>query len=139
MATVKGINVKGYCDAVDTELAGMKERINELREDVKRTYGADSELFHTHERHLLELADFIDWKLHILMKACPSTGRARIRMSRVLYPWVRPRRRRGPISPAGTWAGNRFPRTTCDEGRRESFRRLFMAYRRPLPERIILH
>ncbi len=71
MATVKGINVKGYCDAMDTELAGMKDRINALREDAKRTYGADSELFHTHERHLVELADFIDWKLQILMKACP--------------------------------------------------------------------
>lgn len=71
MATVKDINVKGYCDAVNTELAGMKERIRALREDVKRAYGPDSELVRTHERHLVELADMIEWKLQILMKACP--------------------------------------------------------------------
>ena len=71
MATVKNINVKGYCDAVNNDLMDMKDRIHELREDVRKTYGAESEISRTHERHLVELADIIEWKLQILMKACP--------------------------------------------------------------------
>ncbi len=71
MATIKDVSVNNYCDAVSNELAAMKAKINELREDVKRVYGAGNELTLTHERHLCELEDFIDWKLQILMKVCP--------------------------------------------------------------------
>ncbi len=72
MATVKDIKkVNDYCDAVNNELASMKQRLHELGEDVKRTYGADNELALTHGKHLCELADMIEWKLQILMKACP--------------------------------------------------------------------
>lgn len=71
MAMVKDINVKGFCDTVYTELSGMKERILAMRDDLARTYGAESELFGTYERHLCELADQIDWKLQILSHACP--------------------------------------------------------------------
>lgn len=71
MATIKGVKVNDYCDAVSNELAAMKMKINDLREDVKKVYGADSDLSQTHERHLCELEDFIEWKLQILMKVCP--------------------------------------------------------------------
>jgi hypothetical protein len=71
MATVKNIKVNDYCDAVNSELAGMKARIHELQEDVKRTYGPDNEVALAHSKHLCELADMIEWKLQILMKSCP--------------------------------------------------------------------
>jgi hypothetical protein len=71
MATIMNAKVNGYCDALNAELVGMKTRIEVLREDAKRTYGPDNELTRTHERHLAELADTIEWKLRILMKACP--------------------------------------------------------------------
>jgi hypothetical protein len=71
MATAKNININEYCDAVNSELASMKMKINELRDDVRKTYGPENDVARTHERHLVELADIIEWKLQILMKACP--------------------------------------------------------------------
>ncbi len=71
MATVKDIDVKGYCDTIHNELSGMKKRIDAMQENLERTYGAESEVYEIHSRHLCELADFIDWKLQILMKVCP--------------------------------------------------------------------
>ena len=71
MATVKNIKVNDYCDAVNNELVSMKKRLHELSEYVKRTYGPENDLVLTHQRHLCELSDMIEWKLQILMKACP--------------------------------------------------------------------
>ena len=71
MATLKNAKVNSYCDALNNELVNMKTRIDVLREEVKKTYGLENELTRTHERHLAELSDTIEWKLRILMKACP--------------------------------------------------------------------
>lgn len=70
MGTVKDMK-KGFCDDVFTELSGMKKRIIDLRDDLARTYGAETDIFGTYERHLCELADQIEWKLQILSHACP--------------------------------------------------------------------
>ena len=71
MGTVKDTTINGYCDSVNHELSEMKEGILILREGAKKTYGVESVQFLTYERHLAELADMIDWKLQLLMKACP--------------------------------------------------------------------
>jgi hypothetical protein len=71
MATVKEINVKGFCDAAYTELSGMKKKILDMRDDLAHTYGAETKVFGMYERHLRELADQIEWKLQILSHACP--------------------------------------------------------------------
>jgi hypothetical protein len=71
MATVKNIKINNYCDAVNEELASMKMKIDTLREDVIKAYGAENELARSHEQHLLELAAMIEWKLQLLMKSCP--------------------------------------------------------------------
>jgi hypothetical protein len=71
MATAKNIKVNSYCDTVTHELSEMKEGIDILREEAKKTYGAESMQYRTYERHLCELADMIDWKFQLLMKACP--------------------------------------------------------------------
>jgi len=71
MATVKEINVKSFCDAAYTELSGMKKKILDMREDLARSYGAETKVFGMYERHLRELADQIEWKLQILSHACP--------------------------------------------------------------------
>ncbi len=71
MATVKNIKVNGYCDEVNNELTAMKKSIHLLREDARNTYGTESEQFLAFDRHLCELADMIDWKLQLLIKACP--------------------------------------------------------------------
>ena len=71
MATAKDITTREYCDEVLGELAYMIENINELRGEVKKVYGPDSEIVKAHEKHLGELAEYIDWKLQILTAACP--------------------------------------------------------------------
>ncbi len=71
MATKKNIKLTDYCNDVSNELMDMKAKIDVLREDVKKAYGAENPVTREHERHLCELADMIEWKLQILMKACP--------------------------------------------------------------------
>lgn len=71
MGTVKDIKKNAYCDEVLGELAYMIQGVHELREMLGTTYGKDTELFRVHDRHLVELADYMDWKLQILTTACP--------------------------------------------------------------------
>ena len=71
MGTVKDIKKNAYCDEVLGELAYMIQGVHELREMLGKTHGKDTELFRVHDRHLVELADFMDWKLQILTTACP--------------------------------------------------------------------
>lgn len=71
MAKAKDIDVKGYCDTLYSELSGIKKGIVGLKAKLEKTYGAESEMFRTHGQHLFELTNFVDWKLQILMKACP--------------------------------------------------------------------
>jgi hypothetical protein len=71
MGTVKNIKVNSYCDEVNEQLMRMKESIHELQDDAKKTYGVDSVRAKTYDQHLHELADMIEWKLQLLMKACP--------------------------------------------------------------------
>ncbi len=71
MATVKNIKINGYCDELSGKLMSIKESIHLLREDAKKAYGEDSESSNIYERHLSELSDMVEWKLQLLMKACP--------------------------------------------------------------------
>ena len=71
MATAKNTKVYGYCDDISKELASMKKRLFELQDEVKSVYGEDNDLARAHSRHLCELADMVEWKLQLLMKACP--------------------------------------------------------------------
>lgn len=71
MATAKETLVKGYCDTVYMDLAGMRKKLLDMRDNLERTYGANTEIFAKYDRHLCELADQIEWKLQILAKACP--------------------------------------------------------------------
>ncbi len=68
MATAKFLNEKGYLLEVYRELEGIKERIKGLREDLATTYGREGKVFMTHDRHLLEMEEYIDWKLQVLEK-----------------------------------------------------------------------
>ncbi len=68
MATANVPNEKGYLLEVYRELGEIKERINRLRKDLATTYGHEGNVFMAHDRHLLEMAEYIDWKLQILEK-----------------------------------------------------------------------
>jgi hypothetical protein len=71
MGTVKDIKKTEYCDEVLNELTFMMQNIHELRGMLEKAYGRDSEVFRVHDRHLVELAEYMDWKLQILATACP--------------------------------------------------------------------
>jgi len=77
MATIKNTNITNYCDDLNKELSGMKIRIDALRDDVKKAFGPETEVFRAHEQHLVELSNIIEWKLQILMKVCPFDWKGR--------------------------------------------------------------
>jgi len=68
MATSNEIKEETYFEDVFRELEGIKMRLYALREELTRTYGLDSPMLLAHDRHLVEMAEYIDWKLQILEK-----------------------------------------------------------------------
>ncbi len=70
--TVSGkTDIKGYCDSLFAELSDMKTKLECFVDDIKYVEGFDSKVIETHNKHLKELIETIDWKLEILTKACP--------------------------------------------------------------------
>jgi hypothetical protein len=68
MATAKEIKENVYFEEVYNVLEGFKMKLALLREDLARTYGEESRIFLDHDRHLLEMAEYIDWKIQVLEK-----------------------------------------------------------------------
>jgi len=68
MATANEIKEKVFFEEVYKVLEGFKMRIFLLREELARTYGKDSRMFLDHDRHLIEMAEYIDWKIQVLEK-----------------------------------------------------------------------
>ena len=68
MATANEMKEKAYFEDVYKELESIKMRVNLLREELFRTYGKDSPMLLAHDRHLVELAEYVDWKLQVLEK-----------------------------------------------------------------------
>jgi hypothetical protein len=68
MGTAMEMKEKAYFEDVDRELEGIRRRIYLLREDLDRTYGKDNPVLIAQDRHLVELAEYVDWKLQVLEK-----------------------------------------------------------------------
>jgi hypothetical protein len=68
MATANELKEKAYFEDVYKELESMKMKLYMLREELARTYGKDSPMLLAHDRHLVEMAEYIDWKLLVLEK-----------------------------------------------------------------------
>jgi len=68
MGTAMEMKEKTYFEDVDRELEGIKRRIYLLREELARTYGKDNPMLIAQDRHLVELAEYVDWKLQVLEK-----------------------------------------------------------------------
>lgn len=71
MAIAKKINENEYLVEVFKELEAVKERILALRKDLAAAYGGEGKRFMEHDRHLLEMAEYIEWKLQVLEKGTP--------------------------------------------------------------------
>jgi hypothetical protein len=68
MGTAMELKEKSYFEDVDRELEGIKMRIYLLREELARTYGKDNPMLIAQDRHLVELVEYVDWKLQVLEK-----------------------------------------------------------------------
>ena len=68
MATAMEMKEKAYFEEVNKELEGIKMRILVLREELAKTYGKDSPILIAKDRHLVELVEYVDWKLQVLEK-----------------------------------------------------------------------
>jgi len=68
MATANELKEKVYFEEVYKVLEGIKMRLYVLREELAKTYGKDSKMLLDHDRHLIEMAEYIDWKLQVLEK-----------------------------------------------------------------------
>ena len=81
MATVKPIGMRGpsekdYLQEVFSELKDMNGRLLTLRRDLAEVSGREGRLFREHDRHLLEMAEYIEWKLQVLEKGTPFDWKA---------------------------------------------------------------
>ncbi len=68
MATANELKERIYFEDIYKELEGIKMRLYLLREELSRTYGKDSPMLLAHDRHLIEMAEYVDWKLQVLEK-----------------------------------------------------------------------
>ena len=68
MATAREIKEKVYFDEIYTVLEEFKARLYALRDELAKTYGKDSSIFVAHDRHLLDMAEYMDWKMQVLEK-----------------------------------------------------------------------
>lgn len=68
MTAVKAITEKEYLKELFSELESVKGRVLALRKDVAQVTAGKGTIFAAHDRHLLELAEYIDWKLQVLEK-----------------------------------------------------------------------
>ncbi len=63
--------MKNYCDSLNRELSGMRSRILDIAKEVESFEGSEGDVLKSHIGHLHDLASTVDWKLDILLKACP--------------------------------------------------------------------
>ena len=68
MATANELKEKVYFDEVYTVLEVIKMKLFVLREHLARTYGVDTKMFREQDRHLIEMAEYVEWKRNVLEK-----------------------------------------------------------------------
>ena len=76
MSAVKAITEMEYLKEVFSELEAVKGRVLALRRDLAEVSDGAGKNFMDHDRHLLELAEYIDWKLQVLEKGTPFDWKA---------------------------------------------------------------
>jgi hypothetical protein len=71
MGSAKDIKGGARAEALYREMLEMKERIMAMQGEFSAVYGPGAFLTTVHKRHLQELADIMDWKLHIMTTGSP--------------------------------------------------------------------
>jgi hypothetical protein len=65
------MDIHGYCDGLYSELSNMKDRLNGYLTQIELMKGKEKDVLRSHEKHLKEIIQTIDWKLEIFAKECP--------------------------------------------------------------------
>jgi len=71
MVQGKGFNVRDHCEKVFSDLTLMKSKLQSHVRELEQVGGAEKIIVGTHIAHLRDIIRTIDWKLEILMRACP--------------------------------------------------------------------
>jgi hypothetical protein len=71
MAEVRNVQAKTYCENVFADLTLMKSRLNMRIRELERMRGPVKNTLGWQITHFRDIIKTIDWKLDILMKACP--------------------------------------------------------------------
>ena len=71
MPKARSFHLKNYCERVFADLILMKSKLQSHVRELERMSGAEKDLLHGHIAHFRDIMDTIDWKLELLMKACP--------------------------------------------------------------------
>ncbi len=72
MAVSRDIKYTNYCEGLYGELEGMRAKVFQLIEDTKLIKGFEEEHLNSHLSHLRDIANTIEWKRDVMMKACPG-------------------------------------------------------------------
>lgn len=70
MAT-KHADIGGYCDSLYSELTGIKDRLESFLTRIDLLEADEKKVLCSHEKHLRELMQMVDWKMEIFSKKCP--------------------------------------------------------------------
>lgn len=70
MAT-KHIDINGYCDSLYSELTGIKDRLESFLIQIDLMEAKEKRVLSSHEKHLREIIQLVDWKMEIFSKQCP--------------------------------------------------------------------
>ncbi len=72
MAVARDIKSTDYCESLYSELEGIQAKVFQLIENTKHIGGFEGEHAKTYLSHLRDIANTIEWKRDVIMKACPS-------------------------------------------------------------------
>jgi hypothetical protein len=64
-----------YCDSLYSKLSDMKSRLLDFTGQIDQMKEPEKKALESHIPHLQEIANTIDWKLEVLLRACPYDWR----------------------------------------------------------------
>jgi hypothetical protein len=67
--TAQRLEKHNFCDSLSSEVISIKEKLGELVTKLEESHDKSLEPY---LRHLHEMINFIDWKVEIFSKVCPT-------------------------------------------------------------------
>lgn len=105
MSATKAITEKEYLKEVFTELEAVRGRVLVLRKDLATVHMDKGSKLMDHDRHLQELAEYIEWKLQVLEKGTGFDWKAAGTMVESVVSVRQPEKSSGPEISGGYLGG----------------------------------